>query len=149
MCSLSTVCFSFYVPSHLYPLNVTMHTYTYTSCTHHTCSSSVLLCSVPVCLLNVLMFITHAIHITTMLVLSCIVGTVLIVHHMHRSACFTCYICPHIHVPHYMSALFSTCYLFVSTMQHIHQAYMYMHHTYIHLLSVVCYITKNKKDSVS
>ncbi len=59
---------------------------------------------------------------------------------------FTCYICPHILC--YMSALFSTCYLSVSTIQHIHQAYMYMLHTYIHLLSVVCYITKNKKSSL-
>ena len=75
--------------------------------------------------------------------LFCLVKLVLIVRHMHHSACSTCYICPHI--PCYMSALFSTCYLSVSTMQHIHQDCMYMHHTYIHLLSVVCYVTKNKK----
>ena len=54
-----------------------------------------------------------------------------------------CYICPH--RPCYMSALFSTSYWSVSTIQHIHRAYMYILHTYIHLLSVVCYITKKQK----
>ena len=34
MCSLPTVCFFFYVPSHLYPLNVTPHTHTHVHTTH-------------------------------------------------------------------------------------------------------------------
>ena len=50
-----------------------------------------------------------------MYMLVCLVQLALIVHHMHHGACFTCYICPHI--PRYMSALFSTCYLSVSTIQ--------------------------------
>ena len=74
-------------------------------------------------------------------------------HYSWSSLYITCTIVPVLHVTFvhtytvlcYMSAMFSTYYLSVSTIQHIHQAYMYMLHTYIHLLSVVCYITTNKK----
>ena len=96
--------------------HISTRPYTQT-CTRHTCSSFVLLCSI--------LF-------TSCLLVECLppmpyisLQLVLIVHHMHHSACFTCYICPHI--PCYMSALFSTCYLSGSTIQHIHQAYMNNH----------------------
>ena len=102
-----------------------MSPYTHT-CTHHTCSSSVLLCGV---------LFTSCLLVECLSPMPCIsLQLILIVHHMHHSACFTCYIYPHI--PCYMSALFSTCYLSVSTIQHIHQAYMYLLHT-CYLLFVI------------
>ena len=45
-----------------------------------------------------------------------------------------------------MSALFSTCYLSVSTIQHIYQAYMYMLHTYVHTLVICCLLHTKKKN---
>ena len=68
----------------------------------------------------------------------------LIIHHMHHSACFTCYIFPHI--PCYMSTLFSTCYLSVSTIQHIHQTYMYVHASHLHTFVICCLLHNKKKE---
>ena len=99
MCSLSTVCFSSYVPSHVHPL-----TYTHT-CTCHTCSSFVLLCSVlfTSCLLieclspmpYICPHCTYTHHSACcashapqcLLCITC--TTVPVVHHMHHSACCT------------------------------------------------------------
>ena len=124
---LSTVYFSFHVPSHLY----SPHTHT---CTHHTCSSSVLLCSV--------LF-------TSCLLVECfdVYHPCLFVLYSWSSLCITCTTVPvlrvtllllHVHLPtHTMPHVCSV--LHVLTMQHIYPAYMYMHCTYmyIHLLSVV------------
>ena len=88
MCPLSTVCFFFYVPSHLYLLNVTL--YTHTNVYVLSCCVSVLFesCSTVMWLLSV----THTIHYTTSL--HCLVcprctshTTVPVLHVTYMSTC--------------------------------------------------------------
>ena len=110
--------------------------------------------------LNVLMFITHAIHITTVLV--CLVHAKFSCT-SHAPQCLFCMLQYHATCPlcsWHVICLSQPCSTYM-------QAYMYMHHTYIYiihcqcvvsllsvcsrpcaLLSVICYITKAKKSSL-
>ena len=128
MCSLPTVCFSSYVPSHLHPLTYT-HTCTCTHATHvPVLSCCVVFCLHLVCLLNVY----HPCHTYHCSWSSLYITrtTVPVVHvtfvHTYHATCPLC-------------SPRDICYIYF---------YTYMLHTYIHvhLLSVVCYIPKNKNE---
>ena len=131
ICPLSTVCFFFYVPSHLYSLNVTL--YTHTNVYVLSCCVSVLFefCLTVMWLLSV----THAIHYTTSL------------------HCLVCPCTSHTTVPVLHVTCMSTCIMQMSVLSSVmlivcldhathalslHTCTVLVYHTYMYTHSIHC-----------
>ena len=124
-----------------------MSPYTHTVHAHTThvqvLSCCVVFCLHLVCLLNVLMFITHAIHITTVLVLSCKVSPHCTSHApqcmfymLHLSTHTLLHVCSVLHV------------LFVCLNHAAHTPRLHVHASHLHTL-VICCLLHNKKQKGS